>query len=66
MQSAVLDPFWIPAFAGKTVQNRRRRHFIDAFSLVGANRERIARMERKVQAALARVWGEAGPGAAEA
>ena len=31
-------------------------------TLVAANRELIARMERKIQATLARVWGEAAAG----
>jgi type I restriction enzyme M protein len=33
-------------------------------TLVAANRELIVRMERKIQATLARVWGEADTGAA--
>jgi len=32
-------------------------------ALVAANRELIARMEKKIQAALARVWGEDDPAA---
>jgi hypothetical protein len=32
-------------------------------ALVAANRELIARMEKKIQATLARVWGEAPAGA---
>ena len=32
--------------------------------LVAANRELIARFEKKIQATLARVWGEAVPGPA--
>jgi len=35
-------------------------------ALVNANRELIARFEKKIQATLARVWGEAEPAAAEA
>jgi len=35
-------------------------------ALVNANRELIARMEKKIQAVLARVWGEDQPAAAEA
>lgn len=35
-------------------------------SLVNANRELIARMEKKIQATLARVWGEDELTAAEA
>ncbi|MFZ1403023.1 MAG: restriction endonuclease subunit S, partial [Anaerolineae bacterium] len=35
-------------------------------ALVAANRELIARFERKIQAALARVWGEDEPALAEA
>jgi len=35
-------------------------------ALVSANRELIARFEKKIQAALARVWGEDGPAPAEA
>jgi type I restriction enzyme M protein len=35
-------------------------------ALVNANRELIARMEKKIQATLARVWGEDGPTLAEA
>ncbi|MBP9603296.1 MAG: restriction endonuclease subunit S, partial [Chromatiaceae bacterium] len=35
-------------------------------ALVNANRELIARMEKKIQATLARVWGEAGPAPATA
>jgi restriction endonuclease S subunit len=34
-------------------------------ALVGANRELIARMEKKIQAVLARVWGEDEPNEAE-
>ena len=30
-------------------------------ALVAANRELIARFEQKIQATLARVWGEAAP-----
>lgn len=32
-------------------------------ALVAANRELIARFEQKIQATLARVWGEAAPAA---
>lgn len=32
-------------------------------ALVGANRELIARFEKKIQATLARVWGEEAPAA---
>jgi len=35
-------------------------------ALVNANRELIARMEKKIQAVLARVWGEDAPAPAEA
>ncbi len=35
-------------------------------ALVNANRELIARMEKKIQATLARVWGEDEPGRVEA
>jgi restriction endonuclease S subunit len=35
-------------------------------ALVNANRELIARMEKKIQATLARVWGEDAPAPAEA
>jgi type I restriction enzyme M protein len=35
-------------------------------ALVNVNRDLIARMEKKIQAALARVWGEDGPALAEA
>lgn len=35
-------------------------------ALVAANRELIARFEKKIQATLARVWGEDEPAAAEA
>ena len=35
-------------------------------ALVAANRELIARFEKKVQATLARVWGEDEPATAEA
>jgi len=35
-------------------------------ALVAANRELIARFEKKIQAALARVWGEDEPAPAEA
>lgn len=35
-------------------------------ALVGANRELITRFEKKIQATLARIWGEAAPAAAEA
>jgi len=35
-------------------------------ALVNANRELIARMEKKIQATLARVWGEDEPAPAEA
>jgi type I restriction enzyme S subunit len=34
-------------------------------ALVGANRELIARLETKIQAALVRIWGEEGPAATE-
>jgi type I restriction enzyme M protein len=34
-------------------------------ALVGANRELITRFEKKIQATLARVWGEAVPAAEE-
>ena len=33
-------------------------------ALVDSNRELIARMEKKIQAVLARVWGEIQPGSA--
>jgi type I restriction enzyme M protein len=35
-------------------------------ALVAANRELIARFEKKIQATLARVWGEDEPAATEA
>ncbi len=35
-------------------------------ALVAANRELIARFEKKIQATLARVWGEDEPAPAEA
>ena len=35
-------------------------------ALVAANRELIARFEKKIQATLARVWGEEAPAALEA
>ena len=35
-------------------------------ALVAANRELIARFEKKIQATLARVWGEDEPATAEA
>jgi type I restriction enzyme M protein len=35
-------------------------------SLVAANRDLIARFEKKIQATLARVWGEEEPAATEA
>lgn len=35
-------------------------------ALVAANRELIARFEQKIQATLARVWGEATPAVAHA
>jgi len=35
-------------------------------ALVTANRELIARMEKKIQATLASVWGEDEPGKTEA
>ncbi|MFH1007457.1 MAG: hypothetical protein V1800_08150, partial [Candidatus Latescibacterota bacterium] len=35
-------------------------------ALVAANRELIARFEKKIQATLARVWGEGEPTSAEA
>jgi type I restriction enzyme M protein len=34
-------------------------------ALVAANRELITRFEQKVQATLARIWGEAAPAAQE-
>lgn len=45
---------------------RTTRTYLEAeHALVNANRELIARFEKKVQATLARVWGEDGPAAAE-
>lgn len=42
--------------------NGKRRHNVAEIeaeqALVAANRELIARFEKKIQAALARVWGE--------
>lgn len=38
----------------------------DEQALVAANRELIARFEKKIQATLARVWGEDEPAPAEA
>ncbi len=35
-------------------------------SLVAANRELITRFEKKIQATLARIWGEAAPSNSEA
>jgi type I restriction enzyme M protein len=35
-------------------------------ALVAANRELITRFEHKIQATLARIWGEAAPAAPEA
>ena len=35
-------------------------------ALVGTNRELIARFEKKIQATLARIWGEEPPAAPEA
>jgi type I restriction enzyme M protein len=35
-------------------------------SLVAANRELISRLEQKIQATLARIWGEDVPAAPEA
>jgi type I restriction enzyme M protein len=35
-------------------------------ALVAANRELISRFEKKIQASLARIWGESEPAPAEA
>ncbi len=46
---------------------RTTRIYIEAeHTLVNANRVRIARLEKKIHATLARVWGEDEPAAGEA
>ena len=39
---------------------------LDVTAIFAANRELITRFEKKIQATLARVWGEEEPGATEA
>jgi hypothetical protein len=45
----------------QTMNMVRYNNWLQRTSLVAANRELIARFEQKIQATLARIWGEKEP-----
>ncbi len=67
MDSTVQDKFRSPLHSGQTLYPQQAivAEIEAEHALVGGNRELIARFERKIQATLARVWGEEKPVPAE-